>query len=380
MDANKKILFFKKNTSVHNLIFQDSKKAFEKLGCEVMVVRPETSATEINTILTTLKPDFVFSLDHTGINDEIFAEQKIPCFSWFTENPFYFITESAKTDYSYFLVPDKAYLSELKSYGFENVYYLPPAANPERMHTMERTNLHYMDISYIDTLGKRYTEWRKERNNEAKPPTKEILDLLITLKIQKPEITFERMFSFCDEKFKQNILQELDMKARGSIEYRIDMETTAYFKETYLHAFSKKKVTVFGDSAWKPVLPKHFYYSGNIDHEKDAGNIYRFSKINLNIVPTYIQTGINQRLLDIAATGAIFLTSYRKNIQDFFECDLRYLMFKSESDLLEKSEYFMKTNEVRNLVGNDLFESIYHKHTYNHRIKEMLDIFKTVTA
>jgi len=184
------------------------------------------------------------------------------------------------------------------------------------------------------------------------------------------------MFNFCDEKFKHKILQELNMKSRGSIEYRIDMETTAYFKETCVLAFLKSKVNVFGDNVWKKVLPGHHYYAGKIDYEKDAANIYRFSLVNLNIIPTWIQTGVNQRLLDIASTGSVFLTNYNKNVQDFFDCDIQYLMFKSENDLLEKTDYFLKTKEVRVLVGNDLFESIYNKHTYEHRMKEFLGIFE----
>ena len=63
------------------------------------------------------------------------------------------------------------------------------------------------------------------------------------------------MFNFCDEKFKHKILQELNMKSRGSIEYRIDMETTAYFKEMCVLAFSKSKVSVFGDNVWKKSFP-----------------------------------------------------------------------------------------------------------------------------
>lgn len=375
-----KVLLFIDKNAPNSFILEDCKIALSKLDCEVLAISVGSDVTEVKAILSTLQPDFILCLNHQGVNDNIFSEQKVPYFSWMTDNPFYCINESCQSPYAYVLVTDKAYFVELARYGFKSVFYLPPASSPERMHSMEHLRLRSMDISLLDTLGRPYKEWRRERNREAKPPTREILDLLVHLKIQKPNLTFDEMFTFCDEKFKHKILQNLDMKARGSIEFRIDAETTAYFKETYLLASTQDKVTVFGDSAWKKITSGLVYYAGPVDYARDAGNIYRLSKINLNIIPTHIQTGVNQKLLDIAATGAIFLTNSRKHIQDFFDIDLRYLIYTSENDLREKAEYFLKSNEIRIMVGNELFESIYHKHTYEHRMKELLDIFRQVTA
>ena len=183
-------------------ILSDCKSALEEIGCEVMTMPASNDPLEFRSILTTIKPHFILSLDHAGINDEIIAQEKVPCFSWFVDNPFYFVNESNKKPYSYFLVTDKSYIKELQHYGFNDVFYLPLAANPKRMHNLNFSNIRQADISFVGTLSKRHTEWRIERNREATSPTKEILDLLVHLKTQKPNMTFDEMFKFCDEKFK----------------------------------------------------------------------------------------------------------------------------------------------------------------------------------
>jgi spore maturation protein CgeB len=153
---------------------------------------------------------------------------------------------------------------------------------------------------------------------------------------------------------------------------------TAYFKEAYLLSLRGLSTTIFGDTAWKPVIPESHYFAGPINYANDAGNIYRMSKVNLHVSPAWMTGGIDDRILDIAATGALFLTDKRDGLQDFFDCDIRFLMYESENDLREKTEYYLKSNEIRTMVGNDLFDSVFRRHTYDQRMQEILDIFRQV--
>jgi spore maturation protein CgeB len=378
MAENIKVLFFTEAYGTLVPVFTDCKKALQKLGCEVMSISPQTSPSEMKSVLATLKPDFALSLNHAGIQEEVFNEAKIPTFSWLLDNPLYLLSEAHKAPLTYLLVLDKDALKTLKAFGFQNSFFLAPAASPERMHVMEHLDARPMDISFVESLGRRHADWRKERNAEAKPPTREILELLVLLKIQNPQMTFDKMFQLCDEKFKGNILQSLDLKSRSSIEYRVDKEVTSYFKEAYLLSLKGLSTTIFGDTAWKPVIPESHYFAGPINYANDAGNIYRMSKVNLHVSPAWMTGGIDDRILDIAATGALFLTDKRDSLQDFFDCDIRFLMYESENDLREKADYYLKSDEIRTMVGNDLFDSIFRRHTYDQRMQELLDIFKQV--
>ncbi|MBN1522267.1 MAG: glycosyltransferase [Candidatus Aureabacteria bacterium] len=381
---NYKILMFTGKGTAAPYIIGDCKRALERLGCSITEFPITRPMMDIRPVLRNIKPDFVFALDHTGVDDQVFVEEKIMCFSWFVDNPLYFINETHRSDFNIFAVTDKSYLPELKRLGFQDVFYLPLATDILRMRKSMRKKMrgagshdvYETDISFVGTLGKRYTEWEEERNIKFPSPQKELLDFLIKLKISNPNVTFSELFEYCDERFKNDIFKKLTALQRGAIELRIDMETSAYFREKYLKALKGYKVTVYGDEGWKDILPENYSFGGKIDYEKDVGALYRMAKVNLNVTRTQIQTGVNQRVLDIAATGSVFLTDYRTTTQEFFDCDISDLMYKDEEELKEKAGRLIKDDKKRKEIGEELYQSVYNQHTYDQRMREMLEKIK----
>ena len=104
MGKNYKALLFTGKGISAPYILEDCKQGLIKNGCEVMELPASSRDADVKTFLTNMKPDFVLSLDHAGINDELFDELEIPCFSWFVDNPFYFIDETHESPSSFFLV------------------------------------------------------------------------------------------------------------------------------------------------------------------------------------------------------------------------------------------------------------------------------------
>lgn len=87
--------------------------------------------------ISNFKPDFIFSIDHVGLTPKLLKEIKIPCISWFIDNPFHlYLNQIGDLDKGYLrnciiFSWDKTYLEPLKRFGFERVFYLPMAANPK---------------------------------------------------------------------------------------------------------------------------------------------------------------------------------------------------------------------------------------------------------
>ena len=375
-------MFTGKGTAVP-YILKDSRLALERHGCDVKEFRITRKKEDTYEAIKSYRPDLIFTIDHFGIDEAMLEEEKTMCISWFVDNPFYFINETNKSKYNIYIVTDRSYIDELKLFGFDTVFYLPLATNVKKMQRSIRRKRTFtkqleIDVSFVGTLGKRYKDWKNERGDLFHNEASEILDILIDLKIKRSEMTFDELFQFCDNRLRKNAFKNLNANQRGGLELRIDMETSAFFREKYLLSLNGYNVHVFGDEAWNEIIPEKYYYGGRIDYEKDVGSLYKSSKVNLNVTRTQIQTGINQRVLDITATGSVFLTDYRKTTQEFFDCDISYLMYHNEEDLKEKAAYLISNNEMRQKIGNKLYESVSKKHTYDTRMEELLEIVEEV--
>jgi spore maturation protein CgeB len=189
-------------------------------------------------------------------------------------------------------------------------------------------------------------------------------------------MTFQDVFDLCDRQISSDVFSRMDMNSRSKLELRIDMETSAFFREKYVLALRGHNVSIYGDEAWKAVIPEHFSFGGKINYEDDVGALYSMSKINLNVTRTQIQTGVNQRVLDSAAAGSVFLTDFRETTQEFFDCDVSPMMYGNENELKEKAACWTAADKEREKAGRALYRSVYDRHTYDHRMKEMLEIFE----
>jgi len=375
-------MFTGKGTAVPYII-KDSKLALERHGCEVQEFLVTRNKDDSRNAIRSFKPDFIFTIDHFGIDETILEDEKTHCFSWFVDNPFYFINETNGSKYIIMAVTDKSYINELRMFGFDPVFYLPLATNVKKMQRSIRRkgaleNRPEIDISFVGTLGKQASLWKNERQNKLDSLQGDVLEFLIRSKIRQPKLTFDELFEICESRLEKKVFKDLSMNQRGALEFRIDMETSAYFREKYVLSLNGYNVHVFGDESWKKVMPEKYYYGGLIDYEKDLGALYKKAKVNLNVTRTQIQTGINQRVLDIAASGSVFLTDYRITTQDFFECDISKLMYHNEEDLKEKAYYLIENKEMRETFGGDLYASVCKKHTYDERMNELLNIVKEI--
>ena len=107
-------------------------------------------------------------------------------------------------------------------------------------------------------------------------------------------------------------------------------------------------IAVYGDEGWvqdKIIAPA--YYQGSIEAE-ELPNLFRHSKINLNLNFMQVSSTINPKVLDILACGGIVLSDYRPEIDTLYpEQHLRPFTFHFLEELPER---------VASLLDRDLSE------------------------
>jgi spore maturation protein CgeB len=108
--------------------------------------------------------------------------------------------------------------------------------------------------------------------------------------------------------------------------------------------------------------------------------IYNASKIVMSIHFDDGKTPCNQaspRLYEALACGSFVMADEQKDAKALFEDGEHLVFFKNEKDLRDKIIYYLDHPEERQRIALKGREEVIKKHTYTHRIKEMLDTIKT---
>lgn len=119
----------------------------------------------------------------------------------------------------------------------------------------------------------------------------------------------------------------------------------------------------------KKNYPKSFI--GEIDFRK-MGEIYSASKIGFN---SSIVNDINMRIFEIISSGCLLLTNHIKNngFNELFESGKHLVEYKSDKNLLELIDYYLKNAEERERIAQAGYDLVINKHTYYRRVQTMFN-------
>lgn len=106
--------------------------------------------------------------------------------------------------------------------------------------------------------------------------------------------------------------------------------------------------------------------------------VFRLSKINLNITIKPIQSGLSLRIWDILGCGGFLLTNYQSEIPEYFELGKDLDCYESEADLISKTDYYLKHEDVRMEIAENGRRKALQRHTYRHRLTEIIRILASM--
>lgn len=113
---------------------------------------------------------------------------------------------------------------------------------------------------------------------------------------------------------------------------------------------------------------------GSVNHREEMPMVFKQSRINLNITLRSIKSGIPLRGFDILGAGGFLLSNYQPELLDLFVPDEDFVYYESREDLLQKVDYYLCHEDERQAIARNGHDKVAAKHTYRHRVREMLDI------
>ncbi len=109
----------------------------------------------------------------------------------------------------------------------------------------------------------------------------------------------------------------------------------------------------------------------------EAANLYRSAKICLNLNHSHSKIdGINQRMLEIIASGGFQLCDYRDGFSAIFEDSKEIAYFKDSSDIPELVDFYLENEEKRKSIIQKGMKKVVRDHSFEARARSVLRIIQ----
>ena len=338
------------------------------------------------------RPDFVFSFNFLPVISKVCNKEGIIYVSWIYDNPEIFLYNyNMKNPCNIVLMFDSKQYMEFMEGGIKNVHYLPLAASTKRLDSIIPTGTdkkkYSADISFVGSLYTERKQYYEEIAPKLDPYTLGYIDGIINSQLQVDGV------NFVEECLTPDITQKIQ-KASNIYPYPDSIETIEYLYANYIINRQitiierKELLTLIG--AHHPLKlytykqnnsfsPKGVHNMGPANYFTEMPLVFKLSKINLNITLRSIQHAIPLRVFDILGSGGFLLSNFQRDLQYHFVPGEDFVYYESRKDLLDKIDYYLVNENERMDIARNAHRKIKEQHTFNVRVKEIIDLFKVHT-
>lgn len=328
-------------------------------------------------------PDVVFSVAYFAVISKICNKENIRYISWTYDNPHVMLySRTVINPCNTVYVFDKTLYMQFHKAGINTVHYLPLASNPDRLDTVVADlpgELSFVyDISFLGSLYLEKNNYYDQMISALPDYAKGYLSALTAAQLKI------RGYNFVEDSLGPVIK---DMYAALPMEIQPGgMETLEYLYTQYIinrRITAIERIDLLETVAGKYTVDLFTHYKGYdipglrnhgpVDYNNEMPRVFRRSKINLNITLRGIQSGIPLRAFDIMGSGGFLLSDFQADFMDIFVPGEDFVYYEDKDDLLQKIDYYLSHEEERVAVARNGHDKIAAKHTYRHRVKEMLD-------
>lgn len=346
--------------------------------------RSEELATKVARLIIDNKIDVVFSFNYFPTVAIACKACRVRYVSWTYDSPYIQLySKTIEYDTNYAFVFDKAEYNNLKKLGVETVYYLPMCAPVDvydsMQLTVDRKKQYETDIAMI---GSMYTEKKHHLFRYLENLDDYSLGFIDgIIEAQKSIYGLDIIEQSLTPDIINNMQKECPLIASGDGLETIEWVFSKYFLSRRLTAIERKELIEelakkHKVSIYTPELTPDLKVDnrGVVDYYKEAPYAIKSAKLNLNITLRSIVSGMPLRIFDIMGCGGFLLTNYQEDFLEFFEPNQDFVYFESKQDMVEKAEYYLKNDDIREKIALSGYNKIKKHHTYGHRMNEILKI------
>lgn len=333
--------------------------------------------------------DYVITYLYITLISNLCEKYRIPYISWIYDSPLISLFhESVFNSMNRIFIFDRAFYERMIQIGIPHVYYMPLAAQTERINRFvmsEEDAVNYScDISFVGSLyeNNSYNELMNKLPPEVLVPMNHYLihNLCNWTEIRcwpmLPDICCDYLTSITDSY--NNAMKNFEMppnmylgililtRKLAEIERITCLNTLA--EQFPVDLYTKSKSDQIG------ILNVHPY----INYYTQLGKVYRFSKINLNITLPSIETGAPQRIFDIMAYGGFVLSNYQKDFDTLFTPGKDIAIFHDLGELKEQAAYYLSHEEERIEIASQGYQTVNRYYSQEQQLQKIIAICEEV--
>lgn len=267
-----------------------------------------------------------------------------------------------------------------------HVYYLPLAANVDRIEALEITSEdvreYSTNVSFVGDLYQQNTYYS-----------------LLTELSDGERQYFRNAFSYFFGKwggdsiydwFSETDADYLQERLPDYLKNNGLLPNRRFFADTLLSKpiGSLERIEILNRLAKKPYGVRLYHKESSdcsvlnnvelhkaVNYFDEMNKAFKYSKININITLHGMMSGVPLRCFDVVASGGFLLTNYQSDLEGLFEEDNEIVCYRSIDELLEKVDYYMKHEDERTKIAKAGFMRAKAEHSYE---KRLLTIFSAV--
>ncbi len=376
--------------------YQDIKEAFIEEGHQLVcfpfkvfghqgeeLLRDPETESKLHAALRREIPELVFSVDYFPVISGVCQKEGIRYISFNYDCPHILLCSNTIINpCNVIYVFDKQLYLEYHHAGISTVRYLPLAVNTKRLDAIKPALTDTMDSGYdVSFIGSLYLE-KGNYFDQIEPLLPEYTRgylkalIMMQLKISGYDLVQEMIPAILDDLcrvYPVKLMRDSAQPASFFYEQHvINRRITAIERIDLLETAAKKySVDLFTHIKDFPLSGVRVH--GGVDYFSEMPLIFKQSKINLNITLRSIRSGVPLRAFDIMGAGGFLLTNYQADILDLFVPDEDFVYYESKEDFLRKIGYYLSHEEERKAIAQSGHDKVAARHTYRHRVREMLD-------
>ena len=336
--------------------------------------------------VVSFKPDFVFTLNHLGVDREgvlisLLEQLRLPLASWFVDNPHLVLHMYSRlaSPWTTIFTWDADNIATVKELGFSHVEYLPLGTDALRFtpnavlpNKGTAPKSWYANVSFVGNSMVSKVSARMDYGDF--PPV-----------LQQGYKEVAAAFSNSDDRSVRSFLQTdyahliPAYDALETFEKKLAYETMLTWEATLQYRLSCVTATlpftplIVGDTGWHDLLPSHgWLYHSELNYYSDLPVFYSCSHVNFNCTSKQMKGAVNQRVFDVPATGSFLLTDFREQISSLFELNTEVICYHTPEEATELLQKYVHDEAARKKIVLAARKRIFAEHTYEHRVTSLL--------
>jgi spore maturation protein CgeB len=373
-------------TTVLQYSTRDVARAFEKLGCEVKVVKERSACdrmvlSEVMRVLSEFKPDMLFTINHLRAEYKEALPRNMLFVSWVQDEMAHLFEpglakKTTDADFIYAVAPST--VERCEKTGYKNVKLLCMATNPDIYFAPQEKNPKYeCDIALITNVSMPET---LQQYPELVPHIVRLIreEDLVVFPIENAKAVLARA--------EKDLSMRVDEKIRADVLWYILNRIARYARRTEVALWAKQagyRLKLYGDG-WETIPELQEFACGRVASGDELRDLYFSARLHL-----HINEGINmhQRVFECISSGGFILVrslpsdNQPGGLGEFMEIGKELITFSVRADFLERVTLYLNNEQERQKVIEAGRRRVLNEHTYECRMRKVLqDIRERLNA